>query len=155
MPWEVRRVESPLVLGRPLLVAPDLVLVRWPDREPPEPGIYTGPRTLGVVAADLETVLTAFRGSPVDRCEAVERLPEAARLALFSYPQASNMVRVALDLEPPLRAHLRRHGASLRALFWVCGVRGLEAQSKRWNAWVEGTTAAVPARRKRRESPSP
>jgi len=86
--------------GRPLLLAPEGLLLRWPRDKPSGTAIrLTRPEHRRHLAALLH-------GNAIERCEAAQKLPQDVVIAAYSRSLANNMRRVARDMTPGFRAHV-------------------------------------------------
>lgn len=117
----VQRIHNPCLKGKALLLLPEGLLVRWPEREPlPLVGAeYTG--TIVRVPPPLrELVLTVLFGSTtLERCDAARHLAanKAHRRAilarLFSRSYLHKMLASAERLPPEERQQLTAQGKRL------------------------------------------
>lgn len=125
----VQSVHNPPARGKALLLLPEGLLLRWPDREP-IPAI--GAEFVGVVVRvppDLrETVLIAlFSPNSLERCEAVTRLAankvyrRTILTRIFSRTYVQKMLASVERLDPEQRAKLAAKGTkvSIRKLLRV------------------------------------
>ncbi|HSN99571.1 MAG TPA: hypothetical protein VLS89_14855 [Candidatus Nanopelagicales bacterium] len=132
-----------LAEGRPLLLVPEGLLLRWPrDRALPEVGDPFEGQTIRLARPDhLRYLVTLLHGNALERCDAAQRLPPDLVITVYSRSMANNMRRVARDMTPGLRAHIRallQDGCrvSTRQLIAAVSVRTEADQLDRWNRIV-------------------
>lgn len=117
----VARIHNPVLRGAALLLWPEALLVRWPDRTPLPTldAIFTG-RVVEVPADLTETVhALLFSQSAMERCEAAKRLAGSKEtrsrilLRIFSKPYAQQLIAAANRITPELREHLKATGGTV------------------------------------------
>lgn len=125
----VQKINNPVLRGKPLLLLPEGLLVRWPDRVPmPEVGA-TFQGTAVTVPAHLREVVMAllFGASPLARCDAARRLAQNKQhrrrilSQIFSRSYVQQAVASAERIEPAMRKELEAMGGvvPLRQVFRV------------------------------------
>lgn len=126
--------------GSPVLLAPEGILLRWPRDEPlPEIGDDFEGKIVRVSKPEQrELLINLLCGNPLERCDAVRRLPPSLVKSLYSRSQANNMRRVAHHMTPALRLHVVGVIAdglrvSMRQLVAAVVGRTEAEQLKRWN----------------------
>lgn len=125
----VQSVHNPPARGKALLLLPEGLLLRWPDREPiPEIGAEFVGTVVRVPAELRETVLIAlFSKNSLERCEAVRRLAankvyrRTILARIFSRTYVQKMLASMERLDPEQRAKLTAKGTkvSIRKLLRV------------------------------------
>lgn len=125
----VQKINNPVLRGRPLLLLPEGLLVRWPDRVPmPEVGDWFE-GTAVTVPVHLRDVVMAllFGTSALARCDAAKRIAQNKehRRRILSRIYSRSYVQQALAsaqrIEPAVREHLEAMGdiVPLRQVFKV------------------------------------
>lgn len=131
--YRVESIHNPTLKGKPLLLLPEGMLVRWPERTPmPEVGHDFAGTAVVVPLYVREAVMTVlFSPDPVARCEAAGRLAEnkehRRRILnrLFGDSLVQKMVTSAERLDSELRAQIAEmgHAVSLRQVFKLAYAR--------------------------------
>ena len=126
--------------GRPLLLAPEGLLLRWPrDKPMPEVGDFFSGTAIRLTRPEHRRHLAALlHGNAIERCEAAQMLPQDVVIAAYSRSLANNMRRVARDMTPGFRAHVlyliqEGHRVSTRQLIAAVSGRTEAQQFDRWN----------------------
>lgn len=135
----IRRVAFPLIHGRALLVSPECVVIRWPlESGPPVIDTRFPEESGAIVRGRADDWRGLLSGTPLSRCDAAMLFEIDELLPVYSYPQASNMRRVARELCPAVRESIvRGTPASLHTLIHVAWGKGEAEQVKRWNDALE------------------
>jgi hypothetical protein len=141
----VQSIHSAVLRGNPLLLSPEGLLVRWPDRVPmPEIGAWVEGTAVTVPPQLRETVMTLlFGASPLARCDAAQRLAQNKehRKRILSRMFSRSFVQQALAsaerIEPWMRAEIEAiDGMPIRKVFQL-------ASNPRWKRRRE-TSACTP-----------
>lgn len=111
-------IHNPVLRGPALLLWPEGLLVRWPDRTPlPVIGAVFVGRVVEVPPELAETVRALlFSQAAIERCEAARRLAETKQtrarilLRIFSKPYVQQLLAAAKRLTPEVREHLSATG---------------------------------------------
>lgn len=125
----VQSIHNPPARGKALLLLPEGLLLRWPDREP-LPAI--GDEFVGTVVSvpphlRRALLLVLFSPDPLERCEAAERIAASKThrrnilAPIFSRTYVQKMLAAAERLDPEQRAQLAAKGTkvSIRKLLHV------------------------------------
>jgi hypothetical protein len=125
----VQSIHNTVLRGKPLLLLPAGLLVRWPDRVPmPEIGALIDGTAVNVPPQLHEAVMTVLFGpSPLARCDAAKRLAQSKEhrrrilLRMFSRSFVQKAIASAERIEPAARAQIHAMGdiVSLRKVFMV------------------------------------
>lgn len=130
----VQSIHNPPARGKALLLLPEGLLLRWPDREP-LPAIGTEFEGTAVrVPPHLRSALLAvlFAPSSLERCEAAKRIAvnkihrRNILAPIFSRTYVQKMLATAERLDPAQRAQLAAKGTkvSIRKLLHVTASTG-------------------------------
>ncbi len=136
----VQRIHNPVLKGKPLLILPEGLLVRWPERVPlPLIGAEYSGAIVRVPPPLREQVLTVLFGpTTLERCDAAKRLAankvhrRTILARLFSRSYLHKMLASAERLPPEERQQLTAQGKRL-------SIRGLlQAGSSTVHAQPQG-----------------
>lgn len=127
--YRIERIHKTVLRGNPLLLLPEGLLVRWPERvELPAIGDSVGGVAVFVPPHLHETVMTLlFDASPLARCDAARQLArnkETRKRVLeriYSRSFVQQVVATAERLEPEIREQIEAMGeiVSLRSVLRV------------------------------------
>lgn len=138
--YRVQIIHNPTLKGKPLLLLPEGLLVRWPERVPtPQIGDLVMGTAVTVPLQVRDAVMTVlFSASPLARCDAAKRLAQNKEhrrrilSRLFSASLVQKMVTSADRLDPEVRAQIEAMGdvVALRQVFKVAYAPTSRARSK-------------------------
>lgn len=119
--YRVQTIHNPVLRGKPLLLLPEGLLVRWPDRVPmPGIGDWFMGTAVTVPPQVHETVLALlFGSSALVRCDAAKRLARNKEhrkrilSRVYSRPYVQQMLASVERIEPDVREQLEAEGESV------------------------------------------
>ncbi|MEZ4301578.1 MAG: hypothetical protein R3B70_41980 [Polyangiaceae bacterium] len=119
--YRVEGIHNPVLPGKPLLLQPGGLLVRWPARVPmPQVGDWFSGTAITVPPNLRETVLTLlFAAGAIDKCEAARRLAQNKDhrryilCRVYSRPYVQHMLSSIERLGDDQRRQLEAMGESL------------------------------------------
>jgi hypothetical protein len=136
-------IASPAV-GKPVILAPDGVLLRWPGSQP-LPCIgdeFKGTTIRLAESRHAEHLVVLLEGDLLERCDAACRLPSSIVMQVYSKGYANALRRIGRRISNGLRSHIaillrEGHHIRYRELLDAVRARGEAEQLRRWNLIVE------------------